>query len=491
MSSKTWPRTTCPCLLDSSKHLGRHTDSSIFMQEDRTSDERTESTKRKDNAEETPQRANKRSRKSQSPSQEHRQPPHLSSTSDKPSTSAAANIDQNNRKGCHTDSSIFMQEDRTSDCQTESTKRKDTTEEMSQRATKRSRKSQSPSQEHRQPPYLSSISDKPSSSTADVSKKSSKCQMSHEEAEEQPKKRSRKTQSPHEGHSHTSTEEAATSTSKSTCQTDRAEFKAKYEEKQLLSKGGYGLVFAGIRRNDNMHVAIKHIPQEDVDRIPFYLNEKMSNVPREVALLIAVGAGPDATTSNITPVLMDWYDLDEELILVLERPVPCLDLIDFLNQTDSYMEEYEVQALQRQLVVAALEMYSKGVFHRDIKLENILIEIGSEVPRVRFIDFGLGTMHAEKVHTMPQGTEVYTSPEWFRYRRYTAGPTTVWQLGVVLYGLLHKTLPFLSPHEIIYCNPPIRADFSDACKDFLRRCLAKCPQDRPTLESLLNHPWLQ
>ncbi|KAM7386122.1 hypothetical protein PAMA_008980 [Pampus argenteus] len=420
MSSKSWPRTTRPCFLDSTKHLGRHTDSSIFMKKDRTSDERTDSTKRKGNAEEMPQRANKRSRKSQSRSQKHRQPPQLSSTSDKPSTSAAANIDQTIRKG---------------------------------------------------------------TSAADVSKKSSKHQMSYQEAEEQPKKRSRKTQSLHEGPSHTSTEEAATSTS--------TEFKAKYEEKELLSIGGYGLVFAGIRRSDNMHVAIKHIPQEDVDRIPFHLNEKMSNVPREVALLIAVGAGPDATTSNITPVLLEWYDLDEELILVLERPVPCMDLTEYINRRGFYMEEYKVKAVQRQLVVAALEMYSKGVFHRDIKLENILIETGSEVPTVKFIDFGLGTMQIGKVHTVPQGTRVYTSPEWFQHRRYTAGPTTVWQLGVVLYFLLHKTLPFHSPFEIIHSHPLIRADFSDACKDFLRRCLTKRPQDRPTLESLLNHPWLQ
>ena len=69
----------------------------------------------------------------------------------------------------------------------------------------------------------------------------------------------------------------------------------------------------------------------------------MSDVPLEVALLIAVGAGPDSTASTITPVLLDWFDLDKELIMVLERPVPCMDLIDYFDRTDSYMEEQEVQ----------------------------------------------------------------------------------------------------------------------------------------------------
>ncbi|XP_067463172.1 serine/threonine-protein kinase pim-1-like isoform X1 [Thunnus thynnus] len=436
MASKSWPRFTSPCFLDSSRHLGRHTDSSIFRLEGSTLDERTESIKRKHGSKERLQRASKRSRTSQSPSQERRQSPHLSSTSDKPSTSAAATTDPTIRK--------VLPVGNTS---------------------------------------ITESNDLPVLDAADMSKKSSKCKVTCEKAEEQPKKRSRKTPSLQEGPSHTS---------KSTCHTDnRADFKAKYEEKELLGEGGYALVFAGFHRNNNLPVAIKHIPQEDVVRIPLRLKEKMSNVPLEVALLIAVGAGPDSTASTITPVLLDWFDLDEELIMVLERPVPCMDLIDYFEQRDSYMEEQEAQALQRQLVNAALEMHSKGVFHRDIKLDNILIETGSDVPRVRFIDFGYGTMQIEEEHTVEQGTEVYSSPEWFEHHRYTAGPTTVWQLGVVLYGLLHKRLPFTSPHEIICCNPPIRVDLSDDCKDFLQRCLAKRPQDRPTLESLPNHPWLR
>lgn len=44
-----------------------------------------------------------------------------------------------------------------------------------------------------------------------------------------------------------------------------------------------------------------------------------------------------------------------------------------------------------QLVDAAMEMYHKGVFHRDLKLENTLVEIGSPGPRLRIIDFGCGS----------------------------------------------------------------------------------------------------
>lgn len=46
----------------------------------------------------------------------------------------------------------------------------------------------------------------------------------------------------------------------------------------------------------------------------------MTEIPKEVALLIKVGAGPEATSSNVTPALNDWYDLEDELIMVFERP---------------------------------------------------------------------------------------------------------------------------------------------------------------------------
>lgn len=44
----------------------------------------------------------------------------------------------------------------------------------------------------------------------------------------------------------------------------------------------------------------------------------------------------------------------------------------------------------KQLVEAAIKMHSEGVFHRDIKSENVLVETESDVPRVRLIDFGCG-----------------------------------------------------------------------------------------------------
>lgn len=74
---------------------------------------------------------------------------------------------------------------------------------------------------------------------------------------------------------------------------------------------------------------------------PKLLNGRRCSVPLEVALMAKVNAtakGPSGVVS-----LLDWYDLPEELILVLERPVPCLDLIDYLHSCTSSVQEHKAK----------------------------------------------------------------------------------------------------------------------------------------------------
>lgn len=61
------------------------------------------------------------------------------------------------------------------------------------------------------------------------------------------------------------------------------------------------------------------------------------------------------------------------------------------------------QIIIKQLADALTEIHSRGVFHRDIKLDNIVIETGPDGPRVRIIDFGSGTSLSEGMYTTEQG----------------------------------------------------------------------------------------
>ncbi len=144
----------------------------------------------------------------------------------------------------------------------------------------------------------------------------------------------------------------------------------------------------------------------------------------------------------------------------------------------------------KQLVDATINMHSLGVFHRDIKHKNVLIETKSAVPRVRVIDFGCCCfLKKEPYHLFSGttssfcscslaifrslnwwltfkhssssivsssfclcivGTPAYAPPEFLLERRYEAGPTTVWQLGALLYELLKGDIKFITYR--LLCN---------------------------------------
>ncbi|XP_070773714.1 serine/threonine-protein kinase pim-1-like [Enoplosus armatus] len=268
----------------------------------------------------------------------------------------------------------------------------------------------------------------------------------------------------------------------------RAEFVAKYEQQNQLGAGGCGSVFAGYRKADNLPVAIKRVPRDKV--LCKQLDKNGRQLSVEVAIMLKLAAETTGSVGSSAAVsLLDWYDLGKELVLVQERPIPSQDLDEYIYANGGSLQEEEAKLILKQLVDAAKDLQDKQIFHRDIKVENILIETGSDVPRVRLIDFGLSCFVKKKsVYRVFYGTLAHTPPEWHSQSTYRAGPTTVWQMGVVLFEMLHRkfeTIMFLRNKLKISNN------LSSNCKDFLQLCLTEAPEQRPTLEELQHHPWLR
>ncbi|XP_044079477.1 serine/threonine-protein kinase pim-2-like isoform X2 [Siniperca chuatsi] len=479
MDSKSWPTLSTVQCRASSRHLGRPTDPMIYAVEEC----RSEGSKKtfKKNSEESLERASKRSRTSHSPSEGCSQIFSWPSSSDDAASSSSAYTSPiDSTADCHTGSGETPSISGSSNGAVLGTgkiktsiHRKSTSDESEEGP--RKRKENPSSAEDCTQTFSSSFS------TESKKRKSEKT--------EGPRKRSRKTPRHQATTEASSSDKPGTSSSANNAPPDsRAAFEAKYEEEELLGEGGFGSVFAGHRKDDNLPVAIKHIPQFDITRTSVFLDGKISMIPLEVALLLKVK--PAAAGSSAAITLLDWYDLDYELILILERPVPCLDLIEYMNYRGSTLQEHEAKTIAKQLVDALIEVHSRGVFHGDIKLDNILIETDSDVPRIRLIDFGCGTFLSEGIYTTKQATYMYTTPEWFLDGWYRAEPTTVWQLGVVLFAILHGYLPFSNSTEIVYGNPDISNRLSFDCQGFLLSCLIKGPEARPTLETLKQLPWL-
>jgi serine/threonine protein kinase len=178
------------------------------------------------------------------------------------------------------------------------------------------------------------------------------------------------------------------------------------------------------------------------------------------------------------------------------------DLYDYVFNAQLLLEERTVAVIMHQLINAVRQLHAMGIWHRDIKLENVLIENPDRVnPRVVLSDFGYGCLVGpNKTRTKFLGTVSYIAPEMLLKQPYT-GAVDIWALGVVMFMLLSCGSPWdsidvdiIEPriinHQITY-DPYIWDDISDEAKDLVAALMAPKPADRIALVSALDHPFFQ
>ncbi len=105
----------------------------------------------------------------------------------------------------------------------------------------------------------------------------------------------------------------------------------------------------------------------------------------EIGLTLMANKSPRAP--EIIKIL-DWEDNEDHFIMVMERPMPCMDLKSFVKLHGESLDEGTTRNLMRQVIEAANVCVKHGVFHRDIKMENLLVN--QDTMEVKLIDFGCG-----------------------------------------------------------------------------------------------------
>ncbi|XP_074387584.1 serine/threonine-protein kinase pim-1-like [Zonotrichia albicollis] len=255
----------------------------------------------------------------------------------------------------------------------------------------------------------------------------------------------------------------------------------RYRLGSLLGRGGFGSVFAATRLSDGAPVAIKCVPR-DLIRHWGELPDGTS-APLEIVLLAKVSRGCAGVIQ-----LLEWLELPDIFLLVLERPERCQELSGVLAER-GFLPEEEAQELFRQVLEAVQHCTSCGVLHRDIKPQNILLDLASG--QLKLIDFGCGTFLQDTAYTQFAGTLSYSPPEWIQHQRYHGEAATIWSLGLLLCHLVMGKHPFRRGQEIIRGQILFPRWLSQACQDVIKRCLSMQPSDRPSLEDLFCHPWVK
>lgn len=172
---------------------------------------------------------------------------------------------------------------------------------------------------------------------------------------------------------------------------------------------------------------------------------------------------------------------------------PYGDLRKFINQKGALSED-QAREFFGHLLLGMMKLHSSDLVHRDLKLENILLDAKL---RLKIADFGCARRQIGKdLHTIT-GSYAYGAPELFRGDSYDGKLTDVWSLGVILYAMVMARLPFHDKgtlQELLRerMEPPaLSSDLSAECYDLILQMLTYDPRNRIRLPMIFSHPWLR
>ena len=137
--------------------------------------------------------------------------------------------------------------------------------------------------------------------------------------------------------------------------------------------------------------------------------------------------------------LLEVCNTKSIFVLALEYVSGAQTLADLIN-THGALSESSSRPLARQMISALRYLHFKNILHRDLKMENILID--EEIWQCKLIDFGLSNFwhQGQEMRTFC-GSPEYAAPELFKQESY--GPAVdTWSFGVLLYAMTMGHVPF-------------------------------------------------
>ncbi|XP_072951602.1 serine/threonine-protein kinase SAPK10-like isoform X1 [Typha angustifolia] len=162
--------------------------------------------------------------------------------------------------------------------------------------------------------------------------------------------------------------------------------------------------------------------------------------------------------------------------------------------------EDEARFFFQQLISGVSYIHSMQVCHRDLKMENTLLD--GNPPRLKICDFGYSK--SSVLHSQPKstvGTPAYIAPEVLTNREYDGKIADVWSCGVTLYVMLVGAYPFEDPEEprnfqstiqrilAVQYSIPDCVHVSPTCRELISRIFVENPAMRITIPEIRNHEW--
>ena len=261
-----------------------------------------------------------------------------------------------------------------------------------------------------------------------------------------------------------------------------------YQIIRTIGSGSTGKVKLGVNIRTQRKVAIKIISRKYINDPSKKSKETPSSrkkrILREAAILNLVHH------PNIVR-LYDLYVTEEYYCMVFEY-VDGGQMLDYII-THGRMNEEQAQKFFLQLISAVSYCHENGIVHRDLKIENVLIDTKGDV---KLVDFGLSNFFdpSDKLKTFC-GSLYFAAPELLRGIVYTGPEIDVWSLGIILYVLVCGKVPFddksmSALHDKIKSGLFVLPDhLSIQCRNLLKSMIEVDPKRRARVDEILRHSW--
>ncbi|XP_004299667.1 PREDICTED: serine/threonine-protein kinase SAPK2-like isoform X2 [Fragaria vesca subsp. vesca] len=162
--------------------------------------------------------------------------------------------------------------------------------------------------------------------------------------------------------------------------------------------------------------------------------------------------------------------------------------------------ENEARFFFQQLISGVSYCHSMQICHRDLKLENTLLD-GSTAPRVKICDFGYSKSLLQSQPKSTVGTPAYIAPEVLSKKQYDGKIADVWSCGVTLFVMIAGAYPFEDPDDpknfrktinrilAVHYSIPDHVQVSIECRHLLSQIFVENPEKRITIAGIKSHPW--